>query len=170
LRSTLSPKLRLLIAALAAACVLALVGSGAHRAPLAPALAASGDLAPSDRHRRVMRLVSEVVERQHYRQAALDDDMSAQIYERYLEALDGSRSYLLASDIAEFERLRHELDDAIGDADAGPAFEIFARYRERNREVLRHAIALLDVEPDFTLDESFRFTAARRAGPRRRPN
>ncbi|HEY7739545.1 MAG TPA: carboxy terminal-processing peptidase [Steroidobacteraceae bacterium] len=165
LRSTLSPKLRLLIAALAAACVLALVGSGAHRAPLAPALAASGDLAPSDRHRRVMRLVSEVVERQHYRQAALDDDMSAQIYERYLEALDGSRSYLLASDIAEFERLRHELDDAIGDADAGPAFEIFARYRERNREVLRHAIALLDVEPDFTLDESFRFDRSEEGWP-----
>ncbi|HXV39701.1 MAG TPA: carboxy terminal-processing peptidase [Steroidobacteraceae bacterium] len=165
LRSTLSPRLRLLIAALAAACVLALVGSGAHRAPLAPALAASGDLAPSDRHRRVMRLVSEVVERQHYRQAALDDDMSAQIYERYLEALDGSRSYLLASDIAEFERLRHELDDAIGDADAGPAFEIFARYRERNREVLRHAIALLDVEPDFTLDESFRFDRSEEGWP-----
>jgi len=165
LRSPLSPKLRLLIAALAAACVLALVGSGAHRAPLAPALAASGDLAPSDRHRRVMRLVSEVVERQHYRQAALDDDMSAQIYERYLEALDGSRSYLLASDIAEFERLRYELDDAIGDADAGPAFEIFARYRERNREILRHAIALLDVEPDFTLDESFRFDRSEEGWP-----
>jgi carboxyl-terminal processing protease len=112
-----------------------------------------------------MRLVSEVVERQHYRQAALDDDMSAQIYERYLEALDGSRSYLLASDIAEFERLRHELDDAIGDADAGPAFEIFARYRERNREVLRHAIALLDVEPDFTLDESFRFDRSEEGWP-----
>jgi len=165
LRSPLSPKLRLLIAALAAACVLALVGSGAYRAPLAPALAASGDLAPSDRHRRVMRLVSEVVERQHYRQAALDDDMSAQIYERYLEALDGSRSYLLASDIAEFERLRYQLDDAIGDADAGPAFEIFARYRERNREVLRHAIALLDVEPDFTLDESFRFDRSEEGWP-----
>ena len=38
-----------------------------------------------------------------------------------------------------------------------PPCEIFARYRDRNREVLRHALALLDVEPDFTLDESFRF-------------
>ncbi|MBX3703019.1 MAG: carboxy terminal-processing peptidase [Steroidobacteraceae bacterium] len=153
----MTPRLRFVIAALAAACVLALIGSGAPRAALAPALAASGDLVPSDRHRRVMRLVSEVVERQHYRQAALDDELSSLIYDRYLEALDGSRSYLLAADIAEFERLRFRLDDAIGAADAGPAFEIFARYRERNREVLRHAISLLDQEPDFTLDESFRF-------------
>jgi carboxyl-terminal processing protease len=104
-----------------------------------------------------MRLVSEVVERQHYRQAALDDAMSSQIFERYLEALDGSRSYLLASDIADFERFRFQLDDAIERADAGPAFEIFGRYQARNREVLQHAIALLDTEPDFTLDESFRF-------------
>jgi carboxyl-terminal processing protease len=157
LRAPLPTRSRLLLAALAAACVLALAATGAPRAPLTPAVAATGDLVPSDRHRRVMRLVTEVVERQHYRQTALDDDMSAQIYERYLEALDGTRSYLLASDIAEFERFRYRLDDAIEAADAGPAFDIFARYRERNRQVLRYAIELLDVEPDFALDESFRF-------------
>ena len=156
-RAPTSPRLRLTLALLVAACIVVLAGSGADRAPLSPALASSGELVASERHRRVMRLVSEVVERQHYRQAALDDDMSSQIYERYLAALDGSRSYLLATDIAEFERLRYELDDAIDRADAGPAFEIFTRYQQRNRAVLRHAIALLDIEPDFTLDESFKF-------------
>jgi carboxyl-terminal processing protease len=151
---------------LAAACavgagILLLAGLGAERAPLAPAIApaaaSSGDLAPSERHRRVMRLVSEVVERQHYRQTPLDDAMSSQIYERYLEALDGARSYLLASDIAEFEPLRYQLDDAIERADVGPAFGIFTRFQERNREVLRYALGLLDTEPDFSIDESFRF-------------
>ncbi len=159
-----TPKVRpqrfrqLLMAALLVVSVVALGGSGAQRAAaVAPAVASTGDLAPSERHRRVMRLVSEVVDRQHYRQAVLDDDMSSQIYELYLEALDASRSYLLASDVAEFEHLRYGLDDAIRSADAAPAFEIFTRYRQRNREVLKHAIALLDSEPDFTLDESFRF-------------
>jgi len=149
---------QLLLAALLVAAVVGLAGSGAHRAAaVSPALASPGDLAASERHRRVMRLVSEVVERQHYRQAELDDGMSAQIFERYLEALDGSRSYLLASDIAGFEYLRNQLDDAIRNADASPAFVIFTRYQQRNREILQHAIALLDTEPDFALDESFRF-------------
>ena len=149
---------QLLMAALLVMSVVALGGSGTQRAvAVAPGVESSGDLVPSERHRRVMRLVSEVVDRQHYRQAVLDDDMSSQIYELYLEALDGSRSYLLASDIAEFEHLRYKLDDAIRSADASPAFEIFTRYRQRNREVLKHAIASLDTEPDFTLDESFRF-------------
>jgi carboxyl-terminal processing protease len=161
LRAPTTSRLRAVIALVVGAGIFVLAGSGPDRATLAPAIApavaSSGDLAPSERHRRVMRLVSEVVERQHYRQAALDDAMSSQIFERYLEALDGSRSYLLASDIADFERFRFQLDDAIERADAGPAFEIFGRYQARNREVLQHAIALLDTEPDFTLDESFRF-------------
>ncbi|HET8692660.1 MAG TPA: carboxy terminal-processing peptidase [Steroidobacteraceae bacterium] len=136
-----------------------LAGAGPERASLAPTVAAAstGELVPTERHRRVMRLVSEVVERQHYRQAPLDDNLSSQIFERYLESLDGNRSYLLASDIREFEPLRYQLDDAVAKADAGPAFRIFARFQERNREVLRYAISLLDTEPDFTLDESFRF-------------
>jgi carboxyl-terminal processing protease len=161
LRAPTAPRVRLVIASAALAGLLLLAGPSPDRAQIAPtiapAAASSGELAPSERHRRVMRLVSEVVERQHYRQAALDDAMSSQIFERYLEALDGNRSYLLASDIAEFEPLRFQLDDAIEKADAGPAFRIFTRFQERNREVLRHAIALLDTEPDFTLDESFRF-------------
>jgi len=144
--------------------LLLLAGAGTDRAPLAPAIApaaaSSGELVASERHRRVLRLVSEVVERQHYRQAPLDDAMSSQIFERYLEALDGAKSYLLASDVAEFEPLRYQLDDAIARADAGPAFTIFTRFQERNREVLRYALALLDTEPDFTIDESFRFDRA----------
>jgi carboxyl-terminal processing protease len=162
-------RLRAVVALIVGTGVFVLAGSGPDRAALAPAIApavaSSGELVPSERHRRVMRLVSEVVERQHYRQTALDDAMSSQIFERYLEALDGSRSYLLASDITEFERFRYQLDDAIERADAAPAFEIFTRYQERNREVLRHAIAILSIEPDFTLDESFRFDRTDQSWP-----
>jgi carboxyl-terminal processing protease len=161
LRAPTSSKLRLAIACAVVAGIFMLAGSGAERTALAPAIspavASSGELVPSERHRRVMRLVSEVVERQHYRQTPLDDAMSSQIFEQYLEALDGNKSYLLASDIAEFEPLRYQLDNAIEKADAGPAFQMFTRFQQRNREVLHYALQLLDTEPDFKLDESFRF-------------
>jgi len=126
-------------------------------APVSPAMAASGELAPTDRHRRVVRLVSEVMERQHYRQAPLDDKLSAQIYERYLEALDGNRSYLLASDIEEFDRYRYRLDDAIRASDLEPAFAMFTRLQQRNRERIDYALELLEAEPDFTIDEDYAF-------------
>jgi carboxyl-terminal processing protease len=169
LRAPTSPRLRLLAACVVVASLFMLAGPGPERAALAPAIApaaaSSGELVASERHRRVMRLVSEVVERQHYRQAPLDDAMSSMMYERYLEALDGNRSYLLATDIAEFEPLRYQLDDAIARADAEPAFRIFTRFQERNREVLRYAITLLDTEPDFTLGESFRFDRSDESWP-----
>ena len=154
-----SPRLRrLAFGVLLVAAVFGLAGSGADRAAaVTPAVTAPGEMVAGERHRRLMRLITEVVEHQHYRQVPLDDNMSSQIYEQFLEALDGSRSYLLASDIADFEHLRHGLDDAFRSADASPAFEIFRRYQQRNREVLQYAISLLDTEPNFTLDESFHF-------------
>ena len=158
-RMTLSAWARAALVA-AAIVVLAAVAMGTAQGPapaVAPAMAAAAGLEPTERHRRVVRLVSEVMERQHYRQAPLDDKLSAQIYERYLESLDGNRSYLLASDIAGFEQYRYRLDDAIKASDLEPAFAIFTRLQERNRERMAYAIALLDTEPDFSADETFEF-------------
>jgi carboxyl-terminal processing protease len=133
--------------------------------PVAPALASTGAIEPTERHRRVVRLVAEVMERQHYRQAPLDDKLSSQIFERYLESLDGNRSYLLASDVAEFEQYRYELDDAIKTSDLSPPFQMFARLQQRNRERIAYAISLLETEPDFKLDEDFRFDRSKDAWP-----
>jgi carboxyl-terminal processing protease len=159
------PKVGLLCAAIAVLAAVVMGGGAGAARPVSPALAATGSIEPTDRHRRVARLVAEVMERQHYRQATLDDKLSSQIFERYLEALDGNRNYLLASDIAEFERYRFALDDAIKSSDLEPAFLMFSRLQERNRERIDYAISLLETEPDFTLDESFTFDRSEEAWP-----
>jgi carboxyl-terminal processing protease len=123
----------------------------------APSSAATVDFAPTERHARVARLVSSMFERSHYRQAPVNDPVSSLVLDRYLESLDGLRSYFTAADIAEFERYRYELDNAIVDGKLAPAFEIFNRYQQRSRERMKFALAVLDKEPDFTLDEGFEF-------------
>ena len=122
---------------------------------------AATDLQPSERQRKVARLVDEHIERAHYRQAVLDDKMSSQIFDRYIESLDPTRSYFLASDITDFERYRFKLGDAIRSGAVEPAFVIFARFQERNRTAIKGAIADLEQEPDFTLEESFAFDRAK---------
>jgi carboxyl-terminal processing protease len=147
----------------AAALVVLLLGVatlllGTARAPSASASATTtSGFAPTERHAKVARLVSSMFERSHYRQAPVNDPVSSLVLDRYLESLDGSRSYFLASDIKEFEQYRYELDDAITTGKLDPAFTIFNRFQQRNRERMAHAIRLLDTEPDFTLDESFEF-------------
>jgi carboxyl-terminal processing protease len=159
------PKAALACCAIAVGATIVMgIGKG-PATPVSPAVASTGAIEPTERQRRITRLVSEVMERQHYRQAVLDDKLSSQIFERYLESLDGNRSYLLASDVAEFDKYRYALDDDIKSSNLGPPFEMFARLQDRNRERIAYAIRLLDTKPDFTLDESYRFDRSKDAWP-----
>ena len=130
---------------------------GTAPAPSSTAGATTLDLVPTERHAKVARLVGSMFERSHYRQAPVNDPVSSLVLDRYLESLDGARSYFLASDIADFERYRYQLDDAVTTGRVDPAFAIYNRFQERNRERIQHALSLLEVEPDFAIDESFEF-------------
>jgi carboxyl-terminal processing protease len=147
--------------AIVVATVVLAVGTlllGTAKAPTAVAAAtAATDFAPTERQAKVARLVSSMFERSHYRQAPVNDPVSSLVLDRYLESLDGSRSYFLASDIAEFEKYRYQLDDAITTGKLDPAFAIFNRFQSRNRERMTFALGLLKTEPDFTVDERFEF-------------
>jgi len=132
-------------------------GSVPNQPAAATELHPPAELQPTERQRKIARLVGEVIERSHYRQTVLDSKMSSEVFDRYLESLDGNRSYFLASDIAELEKYRYKLDEVIRTGNVEPAFVIFARFQERNRAAVRAAIADLDVEPNFALDESFVF-------------
>jgi carboxyl-terminal processing protease len=137
--------------------------AGTAQAPVARAVATSNsqDLSPTERQRRVSKLVSNVIERSHYRQSPINDPVSALVLDRFIEQLDGSRSYFLASDIAEFERFKYQLDDAVVAGQLEPVFAIFNRFQMRNRERVAHALDLLKTEPDFTVEESFEFDRAK---------
>jgi carboxyl-terminal processing protease len=136
---------------------------GGSAQPPAPAAAAAAvtstavELTPTERHRNIARKVYDNLERSHYSQVELDDRLSSEVFDLYIDSLDGVRSYFMASDIAEFERLRLRLDDALKVGAVEPAFAMFARFRERNRERMNYAVALLDHEPDYSIDESFDF-------------
>ena len=49
------------------------------------------ELAPEPRHEKVGQLVRDFIERSHYSHASVDDDLSALVMDRYLEALDSNR-------------------------------------------------------------------------------
>jgi carboxyl-terminal processing protease len=138
---------------------------GAAMTTPAPAPAASASLAPTEQENYVARRVSDIVAREHYRRAPLDDRLSSLILDRYLDAIDGGRSYFFASDIAEFERYRYQLDDAIKAGDVEPAFVIFRRFQQRSRERMNYALELLAKKPDFDIDESFNFDREKEPWP-----
>jgi carboxyl-terminal processing protease len=143
------------VRALAIAIVILLVG--AADTPQALAVGATTDLAPTDREQRVAKLVSTVIERQHYRQSPVNDQVSSLVLDLFIEALDGQRSFFLASDIAEFEQFRYKFDDAVTSGSLGPAFVIYNRLQARNRERITQIFETLKTEPNFQIDETFEY-------------
>jgi carboxyl-terminal processing protease len=98
--------------------------------------------------------VVELLKRHHYSKPPLDDARSAIIYDSYLKLLDPSRSYFLASDIAEFDKWKFQFDDFLKSGDLNPGFTIYKRYLDRVKSRLDFALAELKKGPD-----SFDFTA-----------
>jgi carboxyl-terminal processing protease len=141
----------------AALAVLALALAGSVKAPANTVQLPAGAIAPTDSQRATARRIGRILEDQHYSHAAIDDKMSDVVYQRYLEFLDGQRSYFLASDISDFNAYRLQFGDMIRTGNIDPAYLIFARFQQRNRERIQHAIALLQTEPDWNLNESFEF-------------
>ncbi len=135
--------------------VLALTGSS--QAPAGPSVLPPNAIAPTDRERAIARRVGSILEEAHYRHVLIDDHMSSQIFDRYIESLDGQHTYFLASDLKEFEQWRFRFDDMIHTGDVEPGFAIFARFQQRNRERIAAALKMLDTEPDWTLNESMLF-------------
>ncbi|MEM8982706.1 MAG: carboxy terminal-processing peptidase [Pseudomonadota bacterium] len=116
------------------------------------------ELRPELRHSQVSRLVTDFIEKSHYRKAKVDDELSSMVFDNYLDTLDGNRSYFIESDIQAFEKYRFRLDNAVqGNYSLQPVFEMFERYRERALTQLGYARDLLSEEPDFAKDEVFRF-------------
>src|SRR3984893_10270435 len=141
---------------------------GAAMTPPAAAPAASAAvtvLAPTEQENYVARRVADIVAHEHYRRAPLDDHLSSLILDRYLDAIDGARSYFFASDIAEFEKYLYALDDAIKSGDVEPAFVIFRRYQQRSRERMNYAIELLSKKPDLYIDEPVTFDREKEPWP-----
>ena len=109
------------------------------------------------RHEKIGVLVQRLIERAHYNHTKVDDDLSSDILNNYIDNLDGNRSYFLNSDLDSFESFRFKIDDMLGPASLQPAFEIFEKYRTRAISRMQYAISILDNEPDFSTLEEYQF-------------
>lgn len=90
----------------------------------------------------------------HYRQQELNDSLSSRFLDEYLKTLDSSKTFFLASDIAEFEKYRKSFDDDFKAGKLDNGFAIYNRFNERFISRLTEVVALLDdKKADFSFDK-----------------
>ena len=123
-----------------------------------PSVVSVDSLRASEQQRQTALIITQVMEKFHYRKPRLDDDMSSAVFDRYLESLDSNRSFFSASDVARFEPYREQLDDSLHKGKLDPAYQIFRRFRELVEERVDYALELLKENKfDFDRDERYMF-------------
>lgn len=98
----------------------------------------------------------EELQGKHYVSLEINDGFSSQLFDKFLDGLDGSHLYFLKSDVDELSAYRYTLDDALKAGDVTPGFGIYNRYYQRVLERLIYAINRVEnaiPEMDFTVDE-----------------
>lgn len=113
-------------------------------------------LKPKPVYGREARVISYILDTQHYRKIILNDSLSAAILDQYLRELDNNRMFFLASDIQSFEKYKNTIDDLTKKEDVTPAYDIYAVFQKRYRERMDYVLNnLLKQNFDYTIDEYY---------------
>ncbi len=132
-------------------------------------------LAPESQHATASKRITARFTRAHYKKITIDDELSGQIYDRFIKQLDYARNVFLQSDIDSFEKNRFEFDSLLTRGKLTIAYDIYNINMQRRLERYEYALSLLDTplavsseknnnstneekNPfDFTLDDTYIF-------------
>ncbi len=139
------------LAAIALAVALTSVGFDAQSAR------PSADARTTDAN--ITRLTTGLLEHSQLAHHPFDDQLAGNVLDRYLDALDGTRSLFLQSDVDGFAAYRPMLAQATrGAGDTSAAKAIFARYLERlSQQTAYDTYVLRTAKFDFTGHDSYSF-------------
>lgn len=132
--------------------------SGAHQTGITAAslpAPSNDDLKPTVSQEKVEQLVAKLLTTYHYRKVRLNDSLSSKVWDNYLEQVDRNKTYLLASDVAAFDKYRTQVDDALVNGDLSAGYELYNVFRKRYQERSAYVQELLKKPFTFTEDESF---------------
>ena len=114
------------------------------------------ELKPKPVYGKEAKVISFILDNNHYRKISLNDSLSSVILDQYLEALDNNKTYFTAEDVAAFEKFRNRIDDLTRDENVDPAFDIYAVFKKRFDERMQYVLEKLVSENfDFTKDEYY---------------
>lgn len=117
----------------------------------------SNNLEPTLQESYVCRAVAGLISQHNYKKVDLNDSLSAVIFNKYMKSLDENHNYLLASDVADFNKYKTTLDDDIKSGNLNNVFYMFNVFEKRYEERINFSLAQLEKTFDFTKDETFTY-------------
>lgn len=101
--------------------------------------------------------IIHALEKNHYSEKTLDNEMSSILLNRYIKQLDPMRQLFTLSDINRFNQYQFRFDNELKKGNLDMGFEIFNLYLARSAEKLEYILSLIktwEKDLDFTRDDS----------------
>jgi carboxyl-terminal processing protease len=114
-------------------------------------------LAQQEQHAKVVKRVSDLYSRSHYKFIPLDDGLSQKVFERYIQQLDYNKQIFLQSDIDNLKKYQFSFDDSLKSGLINPAYTIYQLNLKRRYERFSYALSLLETEIKFETEDSYQF-------------
>ncbi len=113
----------------------------------------SKDFDASDKDSLIIQLITYVLDQAHYLDKDINDDFSEKVFDTFLENLDPYKRYFYASDIYEFSKYKHSIDDAFKNPNLDFFDLVHERYSSRMLESEKIFNDILSKPFDFSKDE-----------------
>lgn len=120
-------------------------------------------VSPDIEQARANILISRQLQFTHFRDQPIDEALSREVFDAYLEYLDGQKIYLTQQDVNQLDVYRDKLASALKTGQLQPGFNIYNTVQKRIVERLDYALSLLhkgvdqfhfDTDETLTLDRS----------------
>lgn len=108
----------------------------------------------SDVDSTTTRRVAQLIEARHFEKQPIDDAVSIELFEDYIDAWDPNRLYFLKSDIDTFANYRTSLDDQVKVGQLSFASTVFDRFMSRCVAAQSIIEETINADHDFTVEES----------------
>ena len=112
-------------------------------------------LIQESQHATASKRITAQFTRAHYKKIQLDDELSGQVFDRFIKQLDYARNVFLAEDILVFENNRLEFDSVVSRGKLDIAYDIFNLNLQRRLQRYEYALALLSQEQVNSDDSEF---------------
>lgn len=117
----------------------------------------SNNIQPDEQQSIVCKTIAELITKYNYKKVALNDSVSAVIYNRYIKMMDEGHNYFLASDIQDFDKYKTVLDDDVKNGNLSDVFYIFNVYQKRYIDRIKYSLTQLDNNFDFSKNDTFTY-------------
>ncbi len=107
-----------------------------------------------DKDKLLLDLITYVMQKGHYDPKNIDDAFSEDVYNNFLKGLDPLKRYFLASDIADFDQYKTEIDDQIKNKELTFFNLVYERFQERMKDVQEIYPIVLEKPFDFNKKET----------------